>query len=275
MKKLIAIVITLIFIFEGTGHCLRPQLIFSKPNNGILLKLGIKDLDSYHIAGVHIKTWCREHRLFSHKPPHKINSYINWDAYEEYIRRSRNQRKLNEVKQYIFNYGRTLYGTEDNPGYQKLVNWLNSLERTYKQEKARAKEERREFNAEFVDYLTGRAGPHVHRIQRGENNISPLEWVAQGRFFWQVHERRHGLLFGKINISDKAIGDLPLFPVDDKGRLDENLIQWMFQKDSIPPLEYYQAKKVSLRELLEPTKENDIVWPVQLELNFSEIADSL
>ena len=243
--------------------------------DAVLKSLGIKDLDSDYIKGVYIKTWCREHRIFSHMPPLRITTYLNWDDYRDFINKARVHRRLNEVKKYILSYGIELYQAEDDPGYQKLIDWLNSLERTCKQEKVRAKEEERDFKAKFVDYLTGRAGPHIATISRLMNNISPLEWAAQGRFFWQVHERRHGLLFGEIDISGKSIGDLPLFPVDDKGRLDQGLIQWMFQKDNIPPLEYYQAKKVSLRELLAPKKENETAGPVQLELNFSEIAGSL
>ena len=276
MKKLIAIVITFMLIFDGTGYCLRPPLICARLEESILKKLGIKDLNSDRIGGLQIKTWLKEHRLFSHLPPQKITSYLNHDAYEDWVRSSRDHRKLHEVEQYILDYGLELYIAEINPGYQQLVHWMHSLKDTYDRNKAGAEERGKEFKARFVDYLNGRAGPHVHTIRRGNNNISPFEWAAQGRFFWQIHENRHGLLFGKIEISGKTIGDLPIIPVDKKGRLDESLIQWMFQRASIPPLKYYQAKKVSLKELLGPKKEHNIKsLHLQLDFDFGETATGL
>ena len=279
MKKLITAAIIFVFIFNKEAYsldALRSQLIFAKSNHDILTELGIKDLDSDTITGAHIKTWCREHRLFSHLPPQNLTSYLNWHPYEEYVRSSRDHRKLHEVENYIMDYGLELYITENNPGYQQLVYWMNSLKAAYNHHRAEAKEIRGEFKAEFVDYLNGRAGPHVHTIHRGKNNISPFEWAAQGRFFWQIHENRHGLLFGRIEISGKAIGDLPIIPVDEKGRVDESLIQWMFQKESIPPLKYYQAKKVSLKELLGPKKEHNIKsLHLQLDFDFGETATGL
>ncbi|MCX5692329.1 MAG: hypothetical protein NTX47_01380 [Candidatus Omnitrophica bacterium] len=276
MKKLITAAIIFVFIFNKEAYSLntlRPQLIFAKSNHDILIKLGIKDLDSDTIAGVHIKTWLSEHKLFSHMPPLSMSSYLNREEYDKYISDVRRDRKLNETKNYILNYAIGLYETEQNPDYQKLLAWVVSLEGAFKETKAVADGEGKTFKAKFVDYLTGRAGPHMPRLGH-ERSISPLEWAAQGRFFWQVHEKRHGFLFGKIDISGKAIGDLPIIPVDENGRLDEDLIQWMFQKESIPPFEYYQAKKISLRELLEPQKEHNIK-SLQLNFDFGETATDL
>lgn len=286
--------ISFIFIFGSVGYsapgryALRLPLVFQKEelrqiklasNNelekleGILNRLGIEDINSSHIAGVQITTWLREHRLFSCRPPISIASYLNWDDYYSFIKSARD-RKFNEVRRYILNYGIELYQSEVNPGYQRLVSWLNSLKEAFARDKSRARQEGVKFKAKFVDYLNGRAGPHIERISIPRNNISPLEWAAQGKFFWQVHETRHGFLFGRIDISGRRIGDLPIFPLDGKGALDENMIQWMFQRDSIPPLEYYKANKVSLRELLRPKKEDD-TSPVQLEFDFRDIGTSI
>ncbi|MFC1624491.1 PEP/pyruvate-binding domain-containing protein, partial [Candidatus Omnitrophota bacterium] len=49
--------------------------------------------------------------------------------------------------------------------------------------------------------------------------------------------------------------DLPIWPVTESGDIDDSLINWLIQRNMNPPPEYFDAKRVSLRELVDRTRE--------------------
>ncbi|MDP2911940.1 MAG: hypothetical protein Q8N76_06390 [Candidatus Omnitrophota bacterium] len=265
MKKLIAIVISLIFIFESTGYChsaatLRPAMVLSNEAmrqaarerfaQKVMTDLGIKDLNSDHIRGVLTETYLKRHQLFLSSRFMSLDYASDSELYEPFIMKQRAKRRLKSVKQYVLTYAMELYGA-GTPKYIRALHWIRRLEERFKTDKKHADENKRKFRHKFVDYLTGKAGPHMDRSGK-KKSYSPLEWAARGMFFEQIHEQRKGLLFGKYNIAGLDAGELRIFPVDENGRLREDLIQWMFTEKDPPPIEYYnlRVKKVSLRELL-------------------------
>ena len=265
MKKLIAIIITLIFIFEGTGYSqsglmLRPAMVLSNEAmrqaarerfaQKVMTDLGIKDLNSDHIRGVLIETYLKRHQLFLSSRFMSLDYASDSELYEPFIMKQRAKRRLKSVKQYVLTYAMELYGA-GTPKYIRALHWIRRLEERFKTDKKHADENKRKFRHKFVDYLTGMAGPHMDRSGK-KKSYSPLEWAARGMFFEQIHEQRKGLLFGKYNIAGLDAGELRIFPVDENGRLREDLMQWMFTEKDPPPIDYYnlRVKKVSLRELI-------------------------
>lgn len=77
-------------------------------------------------------------------------------------------------------------------------------------------------------------------------------WMARLTCVTQVRQRMEGKLFAKIDITDMGLADLPLWPVDDKGDILEDLLGWMAARTRAPPWEYYSpdTRKVSLSQLL-------------------------
>ncbi|MDP2921485.1 MAG: class I SAM-dependent methyltransferase [Candidatus Omnitrophota bacterium] len=232
----------------------------------VVKMLKIKNLDDDRIGNLLINTWLKRRKLFLDYPHPDVNIKeldIN-SSYKRFIEFCQNgcNRNLHFVQSYILRHAIKLYGNVDHEGYQQLIKWMDELKTQFDEKKERTERSGRLFKYHYVDYLTGRAGPHAHVEQieiegKGQERKdiggdSPLEWAAQGGFFWKrIGQERKELLFGTINILGMAVGDLPIIPVDEQGRIREDLIKWMAKEDAIPPAEYYTARHVSLRQLLE------------------------
>ncbi|MFA5338319.1 MAG: hypothetical protein WC330_08290, partial [Candidatus Omnitrophota bacterium] len=99
--------------------------------------------------------------------------------------------------------------------------------------------------------LAGKIGPYQIPqpiVDRGVN-ASPLGWILEEYSSDLREQEKRGRLFGKIDITEKALGDLPLWPVDEDGRFRKDLIGWILEPGRAPPLDYYTAEKLSLRQL--------------------------
>jgi hypothetical protein len=188
--------------------------------------LGFKDeLDGKTIFGKDFPAWAKEHHLFNAYHP---ATYIklDWEQkdYDNFMRSARYW-SLKEVQNYIMGYA-------CKTGHEEHVQeWVDNM-----------KKSAREKNVKQVRFLTGRKGP--------------LAWAARGVMFSKDREERAGKLFNKFDLSGMALKDLPVWPLDADGNLDETLISWMKTRNATPPEKYYSAKKATLAELIE--KENEL-----------------
>ena len=91
-----------------------------------------------------------------------------------------------------------------------------------------------------------------NKKQMKERLLKPgglFDLALRGEFLITDRETRAGKLFGKIDISAKSFEDWPLWPVDENGKIQEKLLEWLIKKTD-PPAAYYMAKKtVSIAEL--------------------------
>jgi uncharacterized protein with ATP-grasp and redox domains/acetyltransferase-like isoleucine patch superfamily enzyme/signal transduction histidine kinase len=102
--------------------------------------------------------------------------------------------------------------------------------------------------------------------RRTKGSLYPLiMWMAKIKFVTQERQKREGKLFAKIDITGMKLIDLPIWPIDKEGNILEDLIKWMAIQNKSPPFEYYQAKKVSLRQLLGEKSD----CPKESKINFS------
>ncbi|MCM8757864.1 MAG: circularly permuted type 2 ATP-grasp protein, partial [Candidatus Omnitrophica bacterium] len=197
----------------------------------IINRLGIReiDLEKTKIFGQDIKRWCKEHYLFLDTPP--IYDSKEEETFREYFKTWRKYWSTKRIIEFILDYARSLNQLE------RVEEWIENLKKAARRDKKATK-----------DYLTSKNGPFV--------------WALKGHFFKQIDQLRRGRLFGKIDITDMKLKDLPIWPIDEEGNIKEDLIGWMKIKNKAPPFEYYQAKKTSLKELFGDT-------PVQLSFDSS------
>ncbi|MCG8431477.1 MAG: LOG family protein, partial [Candidatus Omnitrophica bacterium] len=176
------------------------------------------------INGTGIKKFCKNHGLFYDSSPYLDNEAQN--EYREFLRLGRTVWRLEQVERYILTYAGKL-----NEG-KNVRDWVINLKKAALMSGRKQK-----------DYITGKAGPHKHK------SPSPFEWALQGANFPYVHQKRLGLLFGRIDITNLGAVDLPIWPVNKQGDILYDLIEWMRQQNKSPPVKYYLAKKSSLNQL--------------------------
>ncbi|HRZ86390.1 MAG TPA: HEAT repeat domain-containing protein [bacterium] len=74
-------------------------------------------------------------------------------------------------------------------------------------------------------------------------------WMGKRTCLLQYRQELDGKLFGIIDIAGLALKHMPIWPVDDRGNVREDLIEWMRYKDRSPPPEYYLVRKVPYEKL--------------------------
>ncbi|MDD4182670.1 MAG: alpha/beta hydrolase-fold protein, partial [Candidatus Omnitrophica bacterium] len=82
-----------------------------------------------------------------------------------------------------------------------------------------------------------------------------LGWILENYSRDLRRQEKREKLFSEININGKTLGDLPLWPVDEKGQFRNDLFDWMLKPGRAPPLDYYSVEKLSLRQLYPRTAE--------------------
>ncbi|MFC2149448.1 metallophosphoesterase [Candidatus Auribacterota bacterium] len=79
---------------------------------------------------------------------------------------------------------------------------------------------------------------------------SPLYKAAEGYCFRDVRMQHAGKLFNEFDIGGMALLKAPLWPVDGKGEIRDDLIEWMKKPSGTPSEEYFLAGKKSLLEII-------------------------
>ncbi|MDD2654710.1 MAG: HAD family hydrolase, partial [Candidatus Omnitrophica bacterium] len=194
--------------------------------NSVLESLGIKDdLEGEKIFGVKIETFAREHHLFLDMPP-----YETYDIFEmnDYSRQKDFvvQRSLRYIEEFCLRAARLV--NEE----QGMRQWIAHL-------KSRAGKDRKTQK----DWLLGRRGPHAQ-----ERTDSPVKWALKIYCFKQFRQEKEKKLFAKLGISGMKLKDLPIWPVDEEGRILTGLLDWMTVKNKAPPFAYYEARKQAISQ---------------------------
>jgi len=91
-------------------------------------------------------------------------------------------------------------------------------------------------------------------------------WMARSIHVTLEKQRHTGKLFAAIDLTGMRLIDMPIWPVDERGNILEDLLDWMSSKNRAPPLDYYNAKKISLRQL-----SSQEVKPQQLDLFYEPV----
>jgi len=196
------------------------------------------DIGDRTIQGQTILEWARGHKILLDGAS-GVQSRLLYESSEK-VQYHRYRGDLAEIEAYIMGYARSI-GEEE-----KTRKWMDDL-------KASA----RRFGRDQKEYITGLDGPH-----KLKKTPSPLEWAARGNYERELAKARQEKLFGSYPVEGARVEDLPLWPVDENGRVIEKLTAWMSVPGEVPPPRYFMAKKVALKDIA----------PVQLTLDFGEPA---
>jgi hypothetical protein len=192
------------------------------------------DVEARTIQGKPIRAWAKEHFIMFENSASAQSALLYKTG--ESLQYYRYPAEIKEVEDYILTYARSI---EEETQTRK---WMNDL-------KAAARRSGRDQK----DYITGLDGPHKFK-----KSLSPLEWAVRGEYLREFEKAQQEKLLGSFPVEGARIEDLPVWPVDENGRVIEDLISWMRTPGARPPFRYFRAEKVTLLDLV----------PRQLTLDF-------
>ncbi|MFC2149280.1 metallophosphoesterase [Candidatus Auribacterota bacterium] len=211
---------------------------------GFTKKIGLKDsLSGNRLRGKLVHDWAKKHLLLLDHPHRPNEPLCRLDHelrhYNSIMERLLSERTpVSEVIEFIEEYAR---GANDRQMRRYLHNFLRAAGPRVKNQRTL-----------LIGPLEKRSRSRGKRkaLKRMLRKGSPLHSAAEGFFFKDAVMMREGKLFNEIDIMGLNLMDIPLWPVDEKGIIREDLIDWMLTETGSPTREYFFAKKVSLNDVL-------------------------